>query len=179
MKIEETKLKDVYVINYSSFKDKRGEFVKTIHEGDFTNYGLDWKFAESFYSLSCKDVIRGMHFQHQPYDHGKLVYVVSGKIMDVVLDLRNSSATFGKYFYIELSADARNAIYMGKGFAHGFLSLIDQSIVEYHTTTVQSKLAEGGIKYDSFGFDWGVTNPIVSDRDNAFDNFDINNTYFI
>jgi len=179
MKIIETKLSGVHVINYNSFKDNRGEFVKTIHEGEFAEFGLDWKFTESFYSLSHKNVIRGMHFQYPPHDHGKLVYVIAGKIIDVVLDLRKSSETFGQFFSVEVSAGARNAIYIGKGFAHGFLGLDEQNIVEYHTTTVQSKECEGGVKYDSFGFNWNVKSPVISDRDDAFENFDINKQYFV
>lgn len=179
MNIIATGFDDLYVIDYNSFKDKRGEFVKTIHEPTFQQAGLAWAFTESFYSTSAKDVLRGMHFQKPPHDHEKLVYVVVGRILDVVLDLRKSSKTYGKCFSIELSAEKRNAVYIGKGFAHGFLSLAQDSIVEYHTTTVQSREAEGGILWNSFGFDWGCENLIISDRDSAFDAFDNQTTYFL
>jgi len=179
MKIEHTNFDDLYTINYKSFTDSRGEFVKTIHEETFAEAGVDWKFTESFYSLSHKNVIRGMHFQFPPHSHDKLVYVVTGKIIDVVLDIRNNSNTFGKCFAVEISAEKRNAIYIGKGFAHGFLSLEDNTIVEYHTTTSQNRDAEGGIKWDSFNFDWGVTDPILSERDSSFKGFDLANPYFI
>jgi dTDP-4-dehydrorhamnose 3,5-epimerase len=179
MNIIETKFDDLFVINYNSFKDNRGEFVKTIHEETFVNAGLAWKFTESFFSISKKNVIRGMHFQLNPSSHAKLVYVLAGKIMDVVLDIRNNSTTFGELFSIELSAEKRNAIYIGEGFAHGFLSLEEETIVEYHTTTSQNKEAEGGVKWNSFNYNWGITAPIVSDRDNSFQDFDIKKDYFI
>jgi dTDP-4-dehydrorhamnose 3,5-epimerase len=179
MKIDKTNFEDLYIINYKSFNDKRGEFIKTIHAPSFIEMGLEWQFEESFYSISKKNVIRGMHFQVPPNSHSKLVYVVEGTILDVVLDLRTSAKTFGSFFSIELSAENRNAIYIGKGFAHGFLSLDEKSIVEYHITTVQNKISESGVKWSSFGFDWGIQDPIISDRDDAFENFNKKMSYFI
>ncbi|TWI93808.1 dTDP-4-dehydrorhamnose 3,5-epimerase/CDP-3, 6-dideoxy-D-glycero-D-glycero-4-hexulose-5-epimerase [Mucilaginibacter frigoritolerans] len=168
MKISNTYLSDIFIIDLFSFKDNRGEFVKTIHDKTFEENGLVYQFAESFYSISNKDVIRGMHFQKPPYDHVKFVYVVSGKILDVVIDLRMNSITYGKSFQIELSEENRKGIYIGKGFAHGFLALEDKSIVEYHTSISQNKEAEAGILYNSFNFDWPVEFPVVSVRDKEF-----------
>lgn len=179
MNINETDFNDLFLIDYKLFDDKRGAFVKTIHEPSFTAFGLSWQFAESFYSISKKNVIRGMHYQQKPYSHSKLVYVIKGKIIDVVLDIRNHSETFGKCFSVELSAENCKAIYIGEGFAHGFLSLEEDSIVEYHTTTVQSKEAEAGINWNSFNYNWGINDPILSDRDNALQNFDAAKEYFI
>lgn len=171
MKILKTGFKDLYIMDYHSFSDNRGEFVKTIHQDIFEQAGLEYKFTESFYSVSKREVLRGMHFQLPPYDHAKLVYVITGCILDVVVDLRLESATYGQYFTIELSGMNRKGIYIGKGFAHGFLALQNNSVVEYHTTTSQNKEYEGGIKYDSFGFEWPVSNPVLSDRDNNFVEF--------
>jgi dTDP-4-dehydrorhamnose 3,5-epimerase/CDP-3, 6-dideoxy-D-glycero-D-glycero-4-hexulose-5-epimerase len=112
-----------------------------------------------------------MHFQVPPEDHNKLVYVVKGKIIDVILDLRLSQPTYGQHFFVELSTDNRKAIYIGKGFAHGFLSLEDDTIVEYHTSTSQSRECEGGIFYNSFGFEWPILNAVTSERDAAFVKF--------
>lgn len=178
MKVVETKLNGVYILEYNSFNDDRGEFVKTIHHDTFVRNNLNCQFQESFYSVSRKDVIRGMHFQNVPNEHDKLVYVVMGKIIDVVIDLRNSSRTFGKYFTVELSQENRLGLFIEKGFGHGFLSLQENTIVEYHTTSSQNSESEGGIKWDSFGFKWPVTNPILSARDGSFPSFNFNQEYF-
>ncbi|WP_262899384.1 dTDP-4-dehydrorhamnose 3,5-epimerase family protein [Pedobacter sp. ISL-64] len=168
MEILNTPFQDLYIMEYNSFLDNRGEFVKTIHKETFLEKELDYIFTESFYSISNKNVIRGMHFQVPPKDHSKLVYVVTGSIIDVVLDIRKTSETFGRFFSIELSAKNRKGIYIGKGFAHGFLSLENDTTVEYHTSTSQSRECEAGIRFDSFGYDWEVEKPILSNRDLEF-----------
>jgi dTDP-4-dehydrorhamnose 3,5-epimerase len=178
MKIKDTSFKDLFVLEYDSFKDNRGEFIKTIHKETFEVNNLNFQFLESFYSISRKDVFRGMHFQFFPNDHAKLVYVVKGAIIDVVLDIRSTSPSFGKYFSVELTEFNRKGVYIGKGFAHGFLSLENDTIVEYHTTTVQNKESEGGIKWDSFGYILPIDNPIVSQRDESFLPFNEKLKYF-
>jgi dTDP-4-dehydrorhamnose 3,5-epimerase len=172
MNIVATGFSDLYVLELLSFKDARGEFVKTIHAETFIANGLDYSFTESFYSVSKKDVIRGMHFQIPPEDHSKLVYVVKGSIVDVILDLRKGAPSYGQFYSVELSETNRKAVYIGKGFAHGFLSLEDDTIVEYHTSTSQSRACEGGILWDSFAYEWPVDSPITSDRDAAFESFE-------
>jgi dTDP-4-dehydrorhamnose 3,5-epimerase len=169
---------NLFLIELKSFKDARGEFVKTIHDETFTASDLDFRFTESFFSVSKKDVMRGMHFQLPPHDHTKLVYVVNGAILDVVVDLRFDSPYFGKFYSVELSAINRKALYIGSGFAHGFLSLETDSVVEYHTTQSQNKVAEAGISFDSFGFEWPVNDPILSERDKSFPRFDRSNRLF-
>lgn len=178
MEINETFIQNLYLINYKSFNDNRGEFVKTIHSNYFQERGLEYTFNESFFSVSNKNVIRGMHFQVPPDEHSKLIYLISGRIIDVVLDIRKQSPTYGKYFCIELSTQLRQGLYIGKGLAHGFLSLTDNSVVEYHTTSVQSTQNESGIHFDSFGFDWNSKDPIISDRDLNFKSFHIFNSPF-
>ena len=165
MTITKTALPGIFILDFFSFKDDRGEFVKTIHDTTFQENGLEYQFTESFYSISKKDVIRGMHFQNPPHDHVKLVYVIAGSIIDVLIDLRSTSATFGQYLAVELSDKNRRGIYIDRGFAHGFLALENNTIVEYHTSTSQNKESEGGVLYNSFGFDWPVVNAIVSNRD--------------
>ncbi len=178
MKINGTCLDDIFTIDFISFKDNRGEFVKTIHEDTFKQYSLEYRFTESFYSVSHKNVIRGMHFQSPPHDHVKLVYVITGSIIDVVLDLRLNSNSYGKFFAVELNEKNRKGIYIGSGFAHGFLSLEDNTIVEYHTSTIQNKESEGGILYNSFGMRWAVEEPVASLRDNSFAPFEQFNSPF-
>ncbi|MDI9363519.1 MAG: dTDP-4-dehydrorhamnose 3,5-epimerase family protein [Flavobacterium sp.] len=171
MNILSTDFRDLFVLELLSFKDTRGEFVKTIHAETYTASRLDYNFTESFYSVSNKNVIRGMHFQVPPQDHNKLVYVVKGKIIDVILDLRANEATFGQFYTVELSEVNRKAVYIGKGFAHGFLSLQDDTIVEYHTSTSQNRACEAGLLWSSFGYQWPVETPITSARDAAFESF--------
>jgi dTDP-4-dehydrorhamnose 3,5-epimerase len=171
MIIEPTFISDLYLIKLNQISDLRGSFTKTIHKETFDSSSMDSNFTESFYSTSHKNVIRGMHFQVPPDDHRKLVYLISGSILDVVLDIRKKSATYGKFFSIIITEDKPRAIYIGKGLAHGFKSLEDNSTVEYHTTTSHSKLNETGIKYNSFGFDWGSENVILSERDLNSKNF--------
>lgn len=169
MNIKPSLIQGVYEIENRIFKDQRGEFVKTFHADQFESHGLDIDFKESFYSVSRKNVIRGMHFQLPPFDHSKLVYVVDGEILDVVVDVRRGAETFGRYFFARLSSENAKSLYMSKGFAHGFLTLSEQATVVYLTTTVHSLSHDAGIRWDSFGFDWlGVDQPIVSDRDKAF-----------
>jgi dTDP-4-dehydrorhamnose 3,5-epimerase len=171
MNIINTSLDGVYLIEPDIFEDQRGFFIKTFHAEIFKEKKLSCDFQESFYSISKKNVLRGMHFQVPPYEHAKLVYVTSGGILDVVLDIRKKSATYGKFIAVNLSAKNRKYIYIPKGCAHGFLSLEDGSIVIYLQTTVYSQKHDTGIRWDSFGMDWGINNPIVSERDKTFPNF--------
>ena len=112
MKIDKTKLEGVYVINNFHFYDERGSFVKTFNKGQFENESIKFKIEETYFSISHKDVIRGMHFQLPPYDHDKLVFVPKGAIMDVVLDLRKESKTFKQFISVELSAFNQKSIFI-------------------------------------------------------------------
>jgi dTDP-4-dehydrorhamnose 3,5-epimerase/CDP-3, 6-dideoxy-D-glycero-D-glycero-4-hexulose-5-epimerase len=166
-----TPIDGLFLLSSSLLHDTRGCFKKVFSKDAFVEISLDTDFAELYYSISKKNVIRGMHFQTPPMDHVKLVYVIAGKIHDVCLDLRHSSKTFGKIFDCVLSSDDSNYLYIPKGVAHGFVSLEDDTIVHYAQTSCYSQEHDFGIRYDSFGFAWNVSNPIVSDRDKAFPNF--------
>lgn len=171
MNIVETELKGVYEIHNRKFEDNRGLFVKTFHESIFCEAGLETDFKESFYSVSKKGVLRGMHFQLPPHDHAKLVYVTDGEILDVAVDIRKESSTFGKYFSTILSGENAKSLYMVKGFAHGFLTLSHSATVVYQTTTVHSPENDSGIRWDSFGFNWHnniINTNLVSQRDQLF-----------
>lgn len=169
MKIVETELLGVFEIDNFVQKDERGSFVKTFNSDAFKKEGFDFEFKESFYSVSQKNVIRGMHFQVPPFDHEKLVYVVAGEVIDVVVDVRKNSPAFGQYLVVNLSAGNCKSLLIGKGFAHGFLTITDKAVMHYSTTSVYSKDHDRGIKWDCFGYDWPVSKPIVSDRDQNFD----------
>jgi dTDP-4-dehydrorhamnose 3,5-epimerase len=147
------------------FRDERGAFVKTYHEDTLRAAGINFVMKEEFYSLSGKGVLRGMHFQIPPEDHAKLVYCVHGRVLDVLLDLRRSSPTFGKSASRELSTENRLMFYIPAGIAHGFLSREEGSVMVYKTTTVHSPACDAGIRWDSFNFDWGLASPVLSPRD--------------
>jgi len=135
------------------------------------NFRLFIEIKKSYYSISQKNVIRGMHFQRPPYDHIKLVFVTSGSILDVVLDIRKDSSTFGKCFSINLKTSDGQILVIPKGLAHGFKSLEDNSIVHYVQTSCYAKDYDDGIRYDSFGLDWECKNPVLSNRDLNFKKF--------
>lgn len=168
MNICSTNLDDVFLIRNNCFLDERGVFVKTFHESVFSESKLNVNFKESFYSVSKKNVVRGMHFQKPPYDHDKLVYVVKGEILDVVVDVRADSPTFGKVINEILSDKNAKSIYIGKGYAHGFLTLSDEAVVIYMTTTTHSPSHDSGVKWNSIDFEWPVNTAIVSERDSSF-----------
>ena len=169
MNFIKTKLDGVFEIQNSKFEDHRGSFVKTFNKDIFSENGLDYNFKESFYSVSKKNVLRGMHFQLPPHDHAKLVYVVDGDILDVALDIRQESPTYGDFFSTRLSSENAKSLYMAKGFAHGFLTLSKSATVVYLISTVHVPKYDDGIHWDGFGFDWnGVKNPITSNRDSSF-----------
>lgn len=172
MELIKTELEGVFIIKNNIFKDIRGKFIKTYHKLDFEKNNLCTDFQESYFSVSDKNVIRGMHFQLPPDDHEKLVYVAKGKILDVILDLRKESKTFGKYISIELSDENGYSVYIPRGLAHGFKSLEDGSIMVYNVSTVYSSKCDYGVKWDSFGFDWDIENPIMSERDKNFETFE-------
>lgn len=172
MKIISTPFDGLLILETNNFIDNRGSFQKLYNFDFFLENQLLIDFKEFYYSVSQKNVIRGMHFQLPPFDHVKLVYVSRGSIKDVVIDLRKDSATFGHHFSINLNNCDGKYLYIPKGFAHGFLSLEDGSIVNYAQTSCYSKEYDSGIALNSFGFDWEIEHPIISERDLIFEEFE-------
>jgi len=168
MQLRESSLQGCFEIKTKRFEDERGLFVKTFHKPTFKKLGLHTDFPEEYYSTSKKGVIRGMHFQLPPHDHVKLVYCTSGSVMDVVVDLRKSSPTYGKHAVFELSPENANMIYIPKGMAHGFCALEDQTIMHYKQSTVYAPEYDAGLLWSSVGVESPVKNPILSDRDMSF-----------
>jgi len=166
MKFGKTKIPGVFIIEIDTFSDERGSFIKIFHEKTFKEFKLDCEFREVFYSISNKNVIRGMHFQNPPYDHSKLIHVPFGSILDVVLDIRKGSPTFGDFIDIELSNN--KSIYIPKGCAHGFLSLENNTNTTYLQTTIHKPDFDCGIKWNSFEMNWPIKNPMISERDHRF-----------
>ena len=168
MKITSTNIPGLVVLTPNIFEDTRGIFVKTFHAGVFQELGLPFTPREEFYSCSRKDVLRGMHFQLPGAAHDKLVFPVAGSVLDVVLDLRKSSPGFSTYYVKQLDAVRREMLFIPAGCAHGFLSLVDHSLMFYQTSTTHSPAHDAGVRWDSFGYRWPVANPIVSERDQRF-----------
>jgi len=167
MHSQELDIAGAYLIENYLHKDSRGLFNKSFSNNESILKGQKFDIKEIYYSISNKNVIRGMHFQAPPMDHEKLVYLTQGRITDVLLDIRKNSPTYKQYTVIELSAHA-NALFVPKGVAHGFLSKQDNTIVVYNQSTVYSSEHDNGILWNSFGYDWGLENPILSDRDRSF-----------
>lgn len=161
-----TDLPGVYILQPRRFQDARGSFVKTFHRETFRDLGLDgFSPAEEFYSVSGRNVIRGMHFQIPPADHAKLVYCPHGAVLDVVLDLRRNSPTAGRFIAVELSAASGRSVFVPVGCAHGFLSREDDTLMIYQTSTVHSPTHDAGVRWNSFGFHWPCEAPVMSERD--------------
>jgi dTDP-4-dehydrorhamnose 3,5-epimerase len=167
-KIEELPLKDARLITLPAFADARGTFVKTFHETILKEAGIGFTLRESYFSLSKKDVIRGMHFQLPPHHHSKIVFCPQGAILDVIVDLRKDSPTYGQHCARELSSENHLAYFIPEGFAHGFKSLTDDAITYYLVSSEYSQQHDTGIRYDSIGYDWGIAAPTISDRDLSF-----------
>lgn len=172
MEISRTTFEGLFIIKTYFAKDKRGIFNKVYNKNFYKKHNLNTNFEELFYSESQKNVIRGMHFQTPPFEHEKLVFVLKGSVIDVVLDIRKNSDKYGNFFELKMSSNEGMAIYIPKGFAHGFKSLEDETIICYLTTKVYDSKHDSGIRYDSFGYDWQLKNPIVSDKDKKLIVFD-------
>lgn len=164
MQFSEEILPGAWLVTLKRFEDMRGTFVKTYARTLFEQHERRLEMQEEFYSVSNKDVIRGMHFQLPPHDHVKLVYCPVGAVDDVLLDLR-SGPGYGKVARVRLSGDQPSLVFIPKGIAHGFRALEDGSLMVYKTSTEHAPMADAGIHWDSFGHDWGVDKPIISDRD--------------
>lgn len=171
LKIKKTSIKGCYKIIPEVIKDERGFFVKNFNYDCFYSDNLSSNFVEDYFSKSKKGVIRGMHFQLPPHEHEKVVVCLSGKILDVVLDLRKDSPTFGLYETFDLNSETFEMVYLSKGLAHGFYTKSANALVYYKVTSTYEPNADSGIKWNSFGLKWPLENPILSDRDNSFINF--------
>ncbi len=151
------------------FDDARGRFVKVFHAPSLRKLGLETDFVETYYSKSGQGVLRGLHYQAPPHDHAKLVHCSEGRVLDVLVDLRAESTTFGAYECLELDAESAHVIYIPRGIAHGFLVTTDSATLHYQTTSVYVPESDRGIRWDTVGIPWPENLvPVVSDRDQAF-----------
>ena len=161
----------LFLITPTPRADVRGVFQKTFDAALFATHGMKTDLHEVFETESHKEVIRGMHFQMPPHACAKYVSVKHGSILDVVLDIRMNSPTFGKHLSIQLSAENQSTLYIPEGFAHGFKALTELAHTSYLQTAGFNAACDAGIHFDSFGMDWGVDNPIMSERDKALPAF--------
>lgn len=173
MQIRETAIKDLVEIIPDVFRDDRGYFLETYHVEKFKELGIKKHFIQTNQSYSVKGVLRGLHFQKAPFQQGKLVKVATGRVLDVAVDLRKNSPTFGHYAKVVLDSKVNNMLYVPEGFAHGFLALED-AIFTYMCTNVYNKASESGIIWNDpeINVNWelekyGIHKPIISEKDLA------------
>jgi dTDP-4-dehydrorhamnose 3,5-epimerase len=166
MKVIPTTLPGVMVIEPQVFGDARGFFLETFHSERYAQAGIPGPFVQDNHSHSTKGVLRGLHFQKQ-YPQGKLVYVTSGTIFDVAVDIRPNSPTLGKWFGITLTAEQHQQFYLPPGFAHGFCVLSEQADFHYKCTDYYHPEDEGCIRWDDpeINIQWPINNPILSAKD--------------
>lgn len=167
MKITKTGFNGLVVVQPQVFEDKRGYFFESWNKIKFEESGLGMDFLQDNQSLSGKGVLRGLHYQCPPWEQGKLVRVINGSVLDVVVDMRKSESTFGKHFKIQLSAQKKNMLWIPPGFAHGFLTLEENTLFFYKCTQVYNKESEGCIAWNDplLNIDWEMEKPLVSDKD--------------
>lgn len=167
MELINTGISDLWVIKPKVFADARGYFFESYNKELFASNGLNLNFVQDNQSLSHKGVLRGLHFQNPPYAQGKLVRVITGAVYDVAVDIRKNSPTYGKYFGAELSEENKLMMYIPEGFAHGFLTLRDNTIFSYKCTNLYNKASEDCIKWDdkNIGIKWNAESPLLSEKD--------------
>lgn len=164
MKIIDEPLTGCYVIESDSSVDHRGKFVKTFHENGMNECGIEFQVKETFFSVSARNVIRGMHFQEPPFAHNKLIHCAQGAALDVLVDLRKGR-DFGRIASIELNQNNKLMIYVPIGLAHGFLAMMDNCLMMYSTDFQHVKEGDKGIKWNTLNFNWGAGPFILSERD--------------
>ncbi|WP_164667414.1 dTDP-4-dehydrorhamnose 3,5-epimerase [Virgibacillus doumboii] len=168
MKIVDTKIEDIKIIEPDVFQDNRGFFMESYNLRKFEEIGLSYNFIQDNHSLSAdKDVIRGLHYQLNPKAQTKLVRVITGAIYDVAVDIRKGSPTFGQWVGVTLSAENHRMLLVPKGFAHGFCTLAENTHVQYKVDAYYSKENDRGIRWDDpeIGIDWPASAPVLSEKD--------------
>lgn len=169
MKVEKTSIADLVIIHPNVFEDERGYFFEAYNQAKFNQNGIQYQFLQDNQSFSKRGVIRGLHLQINPFAQAKLVRVLEGEILDVAIDLRKNSPTYGQYESVVLSAENKKQLMIPHGFAHGFSVLSETASVLYKVDQIFDKSSERGIRFDdpSFNIDWQVTPSeiIVSEKD--------------
>ena len=169
MNIIQTEIPDVVIIEPRVFGDSRGYFLESFSERNFKEQVADVDFVQDNESKSCYGVVRGLHFQKPPYAQSKLVRVVKGRVLDVAVDLRKGSPTYGKHVSVELTEDNHRQFFIPRGFAHGFAVLSEEAVFQYKCDNYYAPQSEGAVAWNDLdlGIDWGVPveNVILSEKD--------------
>ena len=167
MEVIKTNIDGLLIIKPDVFGDDRGYFFETYSKRKYAEYGIEEDFVQDNISKSLKGTIRGLHYQVGDKAQGKLCHVIKGKVLDVAVDIRFDSPTFGQYFSIELTGEDKTQMWIPPGFAHGFSVLSDEVLFVYKCTNYYSKPDERAILYNDpqLNIDWKVENPIVSEKD--------------
>ncbi len=167
MELIPTSIPDVVIINPDVFRDERGYFLESFNIEKFRSMGIETRFLQDNESLSQKGVLRGLHFQREPWAQGKLVRVIQGAVLDIAVDIRRSSATFGKWVSIPLNSENKWFCWIPAGFAHGFVTLEDNTLFSYKCTNLYNKASEGSIRWNDpqINVEWGITDPSLSGKD--------------
>ena len=168
MEIVKTELEGLLILKPGVYRDDRGYFFESYRRELLASYGVDTDFVQDNESMSTAGVLRGLHFQRPPHAQAKLVRVASGAVLDVVVDIRKGSPTFGKWKSLILDQQNKYMMYIAAGFAHGFLTLEDQTIFQYKCTAYYNRESEGVIRWNDpdLGISWGIEMPLVSGKDN-------------
>lgn len=169
LKLINTSIPDVILIEPNVYNDSRGFFLETFHHRKYADVGIDQLFVQDNYSHSKQGIIRGLHYQ-LIHPQGKLIFVMKGEIFDVAVDIRQGSPSFGQWFGTSLSAENKRQMYVPQGFAHGFCVLSESADVMYKCTDSYDAKDEHGIFWsdETIAIDWPVKTPILSDKDNGF-----------
>ena len=167
MDIIKTDIEGLLIIKPKVFEDNRGYFFESWNKEVFESKGIKNEFLQDNQSLSHSGVLRGLHFQNPPYEQGKLVRVIKGSVMDVAVDIRKNSPTYGEHMTVYLSGDNKKMFWIPPGFAHGFVTLEDNTIFSYKCTNIYNKESEGTLMWndEDLKIDWHTNTPIVSDKD--------------
>ena len=174
-----TEIEEVKLIEPKKFPDERGYFLETYKKSNFTEMGINGNFNQHNHSFSVRGTLRGLHFQNPPYAQGKLVRVMKGKILDVAVDVRKDSPTYGKYVMRELSEDNFRILWVPEGFAHGFLALED-SIVLYKATSEYNTDSEAGLIWNDriVNIGWPKFEKVISEKDKTWPELENINSRF-
>lgn len=167
MQVEKTEIPGLLILEPGVFSDERGFFVETYQRDRYREVGIGAEFFQDNLSCSRRGVVRGLHYQAPPFAQGKLVSVLRGRVLDVAVDIRSGSPTYGKFVAVELSAENHKQFWIPAGFAHGFVSLEDDTLFAYKCTAPYSKEHDRGVRFNdpAIGIEWGVDTPIVSEKD--------------
>jgi dTDP-4-dehydrorhamnose 3,5-epimerase len=173
LEIIQTPISGLLLIKARVFCDHRGAFFESFNSLLAENTAAPASFVQDNHSVSLKNVLRGLHFQTPPFDQGKLVRVVQGKALDVVVDIRSKSPTFGQHYKVLLEAPGHNMLWVPPGMAHGFLSLEDQTIFLYKCTAPYRKESERGLLWNDplLNIEWGIKDPILAPKDLEYPEF--------